>query len=71
MCLRNRRQVPYSKVGFRRLNVGDSDSDDEVFGDLGKKPKSLIKDNSNEYHDYTDTDEDEENKLFDGRLAKS
>ncbi|WAR01286.1 CBPD-like protein [Mya arenaria] len=33
MCLRNRKSTPYSSVGFRRLNVDDSD-EDEIFGYL-------------------------------------
>lgn len=67
MCLRGRKTTPYSSVGFRRLNVNESDSEDEIFGDIGKPTKNGVK----EYHDYSDSEDDtrEENKLFDSRLA--
>ncbi|KAL4223757.1 hypothetical protein ACF0H5_017223 [Mactra antiquata] len=75
MCLRNKRTVPYSQVGFQRLNTEDGiDSDDEVFGDIGKPkpPNRKVKNGIQEYHDVTDSEDgDEENKLFDSRAARS
>ena len=69
-CMRNKRSKPYRSVGFRRLNVDDSeDEEDEIFGDLGKTRKSKHSNNINEYHDYSS--DDEEHKLFEARLAKS
>ncbi|XP_052799616.1 LOW QUALITY PROTEIN: carboxypeptidase D-like [Mya arenaria] len=71
MCLRNRKSTPYSSVGFRRLNVDDSD-EDEIFGEVGIQKKSLIKNGTKEYRDYSDSEEeDHENKLFDSRLART
>ena len=74
LCLRNRKKAPFSNVGFRRLNVGDSDSEDEMFGDLGTGSKKALMNGSKEYHDYSDSDEEEENdqnKLFDRRSLDS
>lgn len=73
LCLRNKRTVPYSSVGFQRLNVEDGDeSDDEVFGDIGKKsPTRPLKNGTQVYHDYSDSDDNDESKLFDSRLARS
>ncbi|KAH3886675.1 hypothetical protein DPMN_010688, partial [Dreissena polymorpha] len=73
MCLRNRKASPYSSVGFRRLNVDDSDEEDEIFGDLGKPKKKLLKNGTSEYRDYSDSDDNdkEEHKLFDSRLART
>jgi len=72
MCLRNRKSTPYASVGFRRLNVDDSD-EEELFGELGNQKKSLIKNGgkANEYRDYSDSEDDGEHKLFDSRTAKT
>lgn len=68
MCLRGRKTTPYSSVGFRRLNVNESDSEDEIFGDIGKSaPSKMAKNGVKEYHDYSDSDDNDENKLFDSR----
>ena len=72
MCLRNRKALPYSKVGFRRLNVDETDSEDEIFGDIGNKKPKRLSNGTREYHDDTDSDDyNDENRLFDSRLAKS
>ncbi|XP_053375782.1 carboxypeptidase D-like [Mercenaria mercenaria] len=70
LCLRNRKALPYSKVGFRRLNVDETDSEDEIFGDIRKSQQ--LSNGTQEYHDETDSEDDnEEHKLFDTRSAKS
>lgn len=68
MCLRSRKTTPYSSVGFRRLNVDESDSEDEIFGDIGKPGLGkTLKNGVKEYHDYSDSEDNEENKLFERR----
>ena len=69
LCMKGKSAKPYSSVGFRRLNVDESDEEDEIFGDLGKPPKSKHSNNVNEYHDYSS--DDDEHKLFESKLAKS
>jgi len=70
MCLRGRKTTPYSSVGFRRLNVNESDSEDEIFGDIGKPASGKVKKNGvKEYHDYSDSDDGDENELFQNRRA--
>ncbi|XP_060595456.1 carboxypeptidase D-like isoform X2 [Ruditapes philippinarum] len=72
MCLRNRKALPYSKVGFRRLNVDETDSEDEIFGEVGNKQTKRLSNGTKEYHDESDSDDDnDQNRLFDTRLARS
>ena len=69
LCMRGNRTRVYSTIGFRRLNVDDSDEEDEIFGDLGKPLNAKHSNGIKEYHDYS-SDEDE-HKLFDAKLART
>ena len=69
LCMRGNRTRTYSTVGFRRLNVDDSDEEDEIFGDLGKPINSKHSNGVKEYHDYSS--DDDEHKLFDSKLART
>ena len=65
ICIKYEKPKRFSGVGFHRLSPDDDDDDDD-FPDFVKETK--LAPLAREYHDSTD--EEEEHKLFDGRLLR-